>query len=154
MEPVNACNFLRNKDIWKRTSPLCSSSNSSPKTCITLPPSHLKCSTEIQYGRLQNGGRQVTPPNDFPLGLIRSHMVVIYLFLMLCDLQRMVRDLCPTLYFSSISLKTAEDCRQPVTDQPASRALTSLECLKDCLKMRLSNKIFNRARQFEKKSDT
>ena len=61
MEPVNACNFLRNKDIWKRTSPLCSSSNSSPKTCITLPPSHLKCSTGIQYGRLQNGGRQGHP---------------------------------------------------------------------------------------------
>jgi len=61
MELVNACNFLRNKDIWKRTSPLCSSSNSSPKTCITLPPSHLQCSTGIQYGRLQNGGRQVHP---------------------------------------------------------------------------------------------
>ena len=41
---------------------------------------------------------KVTPPNDFPLGLIRSHMVVIHLFLMLCDLQRVVRDLCPTLY--------------------------------------------------------
>jgi len=37
------------------------------------------------------------PPNDFHLGLIRSHMVVIHLFLMLCDLQRVVRDLCPTL---------------------------------------------------------
>ena len=41
---------------------------------------------------------KVTPPNDFPLGLIRSHMVVINLFLMLCDLQRVVSDLCPTLY--------------------------------------------------------
>jgi hypothetical protein len=41
---------------------------------------------------------KVTPPNDFPLGLIRSHMVVIHLFLMLCDLQRVVKDLCPTLY--------------------------------------------------------
>jgi hypothetical protein len=41
---------------------------------------------------------KVTPPNDFPLGLIRSHMVVIHLFLMLYDLQRVVRDLCPTLY--------------------------------------------------------
>jgi len=41
---------------------------------------------------------KVTPPNDFPLGLIRSYMVVIHLFLMLCDLQRVVRDLCPTLY--------------------------------------------------------
>jgi len=41
---------------------------------------------------------KVTPSNDFPLGLIRSHMVVIHLFLMLCDLQRVVRDLCPTLY--------------------------------------------------------
>ena len=41
---------------------------------------------------------KVTPPNDFPLGLIRSHMVVIDLFLMLCDLQRVVRALCPTLY--------------------------------------------------------
>jgi hypothetical protein len=39
-----------------------------------------------------------TPPNDFPLGPIRSHMVVIHLFLMLCDLQRVVRDLCPILY--------------------------------------------------------
>jgi hypothetical protein len=26
---------------------------------------------------------KVTPPNDFPLGLIRSHIVVIRLFLML-----------------------------------------------------------------------
>ena len=41
---------------------------------------------------------KVTPPNDFPLGLIMSHMVVIHLFLMLCDLQRLVRNLCPTLY--------------------------------------------------------
>jgi hypothetical protein len=41
---------------------------------------------------------KVTPPNDFPLGLIRPHMVVIHLFLMLCDLQRVVRDLRPTLY--------------------------------------------------------
>jgi len=40
---------------------------------------------------------KVTPPNDFPLGLIRSHLVVIHLFLMLCDLQRVVRDLCPIL---------------------------------------------------------
>jgi len=39
-----------------------------------------------------------TPPNDFPLGLIRSNMVVIHLFLMLCDLQSVVRDLCSTLY--------------------------------------------------------
>jgi hypothetical protein len=44
---------------------------------------------------------KVTPPNEFPLGLIRSHMVVIHLFLMLCDLQRVVRDLCPTLYSAS-----------------------------------------------------
>jgi hypothetical protein len=36
---------------------------------------------------------KVTPPNDFSRGLIRSHMVVIHLFLMLCDLQRVVRDL-------------------------------------------------------------
>jgi len=43
---------------------------------------------------------KVTPPNDFSLGLIRSHMVVIHLFLMLCDLQRVVRDLCTILYFS------------------------------------------------------
>ena len=41
---------------------------------------------------------KITPPNDFPLGLIRSHMVVIHPFLMLCDLQRTVRDLCLTLY--------------------------------------------------------
>jgi hypothetical protein len=41
---------------------------------------------------------KVTPPNGFPLGLIRSHMVVIHLFLMLCDLQWVVRDLCPALY--------------------------------------------------------
>jgi hypothetical protein len=46
---------------------------------------------------------KVTPPNDFPLGLIRSHMVVIPLFLMLCDLQRVVRDLWPTLYRPSRS---------------------------------------------------
>jgi len=37
----------------------------------------------------------VTPPSDFPLGLIRSHMVVIHLFLMLCDLQSVVRDFAP-----------------------------------------------------------
>ena len=61
IENLNACNFLRNKYIWKRTSPLCSSSNSSPRTYITLPPSHLKCSTGIQYGNLQNGGRQGHP---------------------------------------------------------------------------------------------
>jgi hypothetical protein len=42
---------------------------------------------------------KVTPPNDFPLGLIRSHMVVIHLFLMLCDLQRVVRDsVCVYIY--------------------------------------------------------
>jgi hypothetical protein len=41
---------------------------------------------------------KVTPPTDVPLGLIRSHMVVINLFLVLCDLQRVVRDLRPTLY--------------------------------------------------------
>jgi hypothetical protein len=46
---------------------------------------------------------KVIPPNDFPLGLIRSHMVVTHLFLMLCDLQRMVRDLCPTLYLTLIN---------------------------------------------------
>ena len=49
---------------------------------------HVPCLATIKF----------TPPNDFPLGLIRSHMVVIHLFLMLCDLQRVVRDLCPTLY--------------------------------------------------------
>jgi hypothetical protein len=42
---------------------------------------------------------KVTPPNDFSLGLIRSHMVVIHLFLMLCDLQGVVRDLRSTLYY-------------------------------------------------------
>jgi hypothetical protein len=50
---------------------------------------------------------KVTPPNDFPLGLIRSHMVVIHLLLMLCDLQRvvsdLVRDLCPTLCFNKLT---------------------------------------------------
>jgi hypothetical protein len=45
---------------------------------------------------------KVTPPNDFPLGLIRSHMIVIHLFLMLCDLQRVVRGLCPTLYTAGV----------------------------------------------------
>jgi hypothetical protein len=48
---------------------------------------------------------KVTPPNDFPLGLIRSHMVVIHLFLMLCDLQRVVRDLRPILYLTCMKLK-------------------------------------------------
>ena len=43
---------------------------------------------------------KATPPNDFPLDLIRSHMVVIHLFLMLCDLQRVVRNLCPVLYMN------------------------------------------------------
>jgi hypothetical protein len=45
---------------------------------------------------------KVTPPNDFPLGLIRSHMVFIQLFLMLCDLQKVVRDLRPILYYLQI----------------------------------------------------
>jgi hypothetical protein len=49
---------------------------------------------------------KVTPPNDFPLGLIRSHMVVIHLFLMLCDLQRVVRDLYPTLYISNKQIES------------------------------------------------
>jgi hypothetical protein len=42
-----------------------------------------------------------TPPTDFPLGLIRSHPFVIHLILMLGTEggpQRVVRDLCPTLY--------------------------------------------------------
>jgi len=42
-------------------------------------------------------------------------------------------------YFSSICVKTAEDCREPVTDHTASRDLTSLECLKDCPRMKFSN---------------
>jgi hypothetical protein len=46
---------------------------------------------------------KVNPRNDFPLGLMRSHMVVIHLFLMLCDLQMMVRDLCPTLYITRLT---------------------------------------------------
>jgi hypothetical protein len=41
---------------------------------------------------------KVTLPNDFPPGLIRSHMVVIHLLIMLCDLQRVVRDLRTILY--------------------------------------------------------
>jgi hypothetical protein len=41
---------------------------------------------------------KITPPNDFLLALIRSHMVVICLFLMLWVLQRVVKDLRPTLY--------------------------------------------------------
>jgi hypothetical protein len=45
---------------------------------------------------------KITPPNDFPLGLIRSHLVVIHLFLMLCDLQKVVRDICPILYIKFI----------------------------------------------------
>ena len=49
---------------------------------------------------------KVTPPNDFPLGLIRSHMVVIHLFLMLCDLQRVIRDLCPTCSSNSREIVT------------------------------------------------
>jgi hypothetical protein len=44
---------------------------------------------------------KITPPNDFPLGLIRLHMVVIHLFLILCDLQGVVKDLRSTLYFDS-----------------------------------------------------
>jgi hypothetical protein len=43
---------------------------------------------------------KVTPQNHFPLGLIRSHMVVIHLFLMLCDLQGVVRDLRSSLYIA------------------------------------------------------
>jgi hypothetical protein len=41
---------------------------------------------------------KVTPLNDFPLGLIRSHVVVNHLLIMLCVLQRVVMDLCTTLY--------------------------------------------------------
>jgi len=54
---------------------------------------------------------KVTPPNDFPLGLIRSHMVVIQLFLMLCDLQRVVRDLCPTLQCNTQDVTSAKMSR-------------------------------------------
>jgi len=57
---------------------------------------------------------KVTPPNDLPLGLIRPRMVVIHLFLMLCDLQRVVRDLCPTLYID-ISLNTEIVISDPPT---------------------------------------
>ena len=103
MELVNACNFLRNKDIWKRTSPLCSSSNSSPKTCIILPPSYLNVRPESNMAAYKMAAVKFTPPNDFALGLIRSHMVVIHLFLKLCDLQRMVRDLCPTCMWDQVS---------------------------------------------------
>jgi hypothetical protein len=44
---------------------------------------------------------KVTPPNDFPLGLIRSHMVVIHLFLMLGTegAHKGGRGLMPHLYF-------------------------------------------------------
>jgi hypothetical protein len=48
---------------------------------------------------------KVTPPNDFPLGLIRSHMVVIHLLIMLYDLQSVVRDLwdtCSNRYVSKV----------------------------------------------------
>jgi hypothetical protein len=38
---------------------------------------------------------KVTIRYDFLLGLIRLHMVVIHIFLMLCDLQRVVRDMNP-----------------------------------------------------------
>jgi hypothetical protein len=51
---------------------------------------------------------KVTPPNDFPLGLIRSHMVVIHICLMLCDLQRVVRDLCPTLYIKNLFVQESQ----------------------------------------------
>jgi hypothetical protein len=49
---------------------------------------------------------KVTPPNDFSLVLIRSHMVVIHLFHMLCDLERVVIDLCLTLYLIFLLLGT------------------------------------------------
>jgi hypothetical protein len=52
---------------------------------------------------------KVIPPNDFPLSVIRSHMVFIHLFLMLCDLQRVVRDLRPSLYFVSYNIFSDED---------------------------------------------
>jgi hypothetical protein len=44
---------------------------------------------------------KITPPNDFPLGLIRSHMVVIHLPHAWHRRipQMLVRDLRPTLYF-------------------------------------------------------
>jgi hypothetical protein len=52
---------------------------------------------------------KVTPPKYFPLGLIRSHMVVIHLFFMLCDLQRVVKDLCPTLYTDCVNQEYKEE---------------------------------------------
>jgi hypothetical protein len=61
------------------------------QACITLP-------LESNMAAYKMAAVKVTPPNDFPLGLIRSHMIVIHLFLMLCDKQRVVRDLCPILY--------------------------------------------------------
>ena len=100
MEPVNACNFLRNKHIWKRTSLLCFSSHSSSKTRITLSLPIKNVPPESNMAAYKMAAVNFTPPNDFPLCLIRSHMVVIHLFLMICDLQRVVRDLCPTLYIT------------------------------------------------------
>jgi hypothetical protein len=71
---------------------------------------------------------KVTPPNDFPLGLIRSHMVVINLFLMLCDLQRvvrdLVRDLCPTLY-----IPNHEATEIPAADIPKLDLLHASYCV-------------------------
>jgi len=55
---------------------------------------------------------KVIPPNDFPLDLIRSHMVVIHLFLMLCDLQRVVRDLCLTCIFRAIMFSICDEIHQ------------------------------------------
>jgi hypothetical protein len=51
---------------------------------------------------------KVTPPNDFLLALIRSHMVVIHLFLMLCDLQGVVRELRSTLYYVLNTITTTQ----------------------------------------------
>ena len=72
---------------------------------------------------------KVTPPNDFPLGLIRSHVVVIYLFLMLCDLQRVVRDLCPTLYFEQLMFLYISYCMSNMW-QSSSHEVTVMQLIK------------------------
>jgi len=73
----------------------------------------------------------ITPPNDFPLGLIRLHIVVILLFLIFCDLQKVVRNLCRTLYYWPYDDKVMSPCLQFCIHLPLLFASSVPSALKD-----------------------
>jgi hypothetical protein len=82
---------------------------------------------------------KVTPPNDFPLGLIRSHMVVIHLFLMLCDIQRVVRDLCPNMYIK-VTISFLQNLMQKNIVKAVSVCKDSFQTTKKERKIKFQNR--------------